>query len=98
MRTKYAKFRIHDFISSGSNGKRKSYVVVFIYRVPLAQGPKIGRSLVALDRWSLYTGLIIWKRYRDCTKLVFIDRWPLYTGGLSSRFDCTSLQQNVHSA
>ncbi len=52
--------------------------------------------MVALDRWSLYTGLIACKRYRDCTKLVFIDRWFLYTGGLSSRFDCSSLLSAIY--
>ena len=46
--------------------------------------------MVALDRWSLYTGLITWERCRGDLRVIFIDRWSLYTDGLSIRFHCIS--------
>ncbi len=49
---------------------------LYMQGVTIGIGTQNRASLVALDRWSLYTGLITCKRCRDCTKLVFIDMWP----------------------
>ena len=48
--------------------------------------------LVALDRWSSYTVMIVWELAWADSALVVLGEWSTYRGGHMSRFDCISFQ------
>ena len=46
-------------------------------------------DMVALDRWSSYTVMILWKLAWGDSTLVILDGGSSYRGGRLNRFDCT---------
>ena len=51
-------------------------------------GDKKNWSLVALDRRSSYTVMIVWEFAWADSALVVLDEWLSYRDGLLNRFDC----------
>ena len=46
-------------------------------------------SLVMLDRWSSYTGRIVWEFAWVDSALIILDKWSFYRDGHLNRFGCS---------
>ena len=54
------------------------------------------QSLIALDRWSSYTVMIVWELAWVDSALVILDQWSFYRGGRLNRFDCIKISLFTH--